>query len=113
MFCALNKGAFAVIVCLGDIAHKFTDKTVHVHVTEIRTRRYGAYEVHATFAPLVEDASPKRCTIAKAVYRGRQASDLRTSTSPSCRTSVPAPEVIQMDETVLCADGEQEKLASW
>ncbi|KJX74771.1 hypothetical protein MLPF_3036 [Mycobacterium lepromatosis] len=58
MFCVPDKGDSAVIVCCGDMVHNFTDKSVRVRVTEIRTRRYGSYEVHATFAPLVEDASP-------------------------------------------------------
>jgi acetyl-CoA acetyltransferase len=53
-----RRGAAAVIMCRGDIAHKFTDKPVYVRATEIRTRRYGAYEVHATSAPPDEDASP-------------------------------------------------------
>ena len=55
MFCAPDEGAAAVIMCRGDIAHKYTDKPVYVRATEIRTRRYGAYEVHATSAPLDED----------------------------------------------------------
>ena len=40
------------------IAHKYTDKPVYVRALRIRTRTYGAYEVHATFAPLDEDVSP-------------------------------------------------------
>jgi len=47
MFCAPDEGAAAVIMCRGDIAHKFTDKPVYVRATEIRTRTFGAYEVHA------------------------------------------------------------------
>ena len=58
MFCAPDEGAAAVIMCRGDIAHRFTDKPVYMRATEIRTRRFGAYEVHATSAPLEEDPSP-------------------------------------------------------
>jgi len=67
MFCAPDEGAAAVIMCRGDIAHKFTDKPVYVRATEIRTRRYGAYEVHATFAAMDEDVSPT-VYAAKAAY---------------------------------------------
>ena len=38
MFCAPDEGAAAVIMCRGDMAHKFTDKPVYVRATEIRTR---------------------------------------------------------------------------
>ena len=89
MFCAPDEGAAAVIMCRGDIAHKFTDKPVFVRATEIRTRTFGAYEVHATSAPLDEDPSPT-------VYAPRpptrqQGSAPRTSTWPSCRTPTRAP----------------------
>jgi acetyl-CoA acetyltransferase len=67
MFCAPDEGAAAVIMCRGDIAHRFTDKPVYVCATEIRTRRFGAYEVHATSAPLEEDSSPT-VDAAKAAY---------------------------------------------
>src|ERR1700741_4214100 len=67
MFCAPDEGAAAVVMCRADIAHKFTDKPVYVRACEIRTRRYGAYEVHATSAPLDEDASPT-VYAAKAAY---------------------------------------------
>ena len=67
MFCAPDEGAAAVIMCRGDIAHRFTKKPVYVKATEIRTRTFGAYEVHATFAPLDEDASPT-VYAAKAAY---------------------------------------------
>src|SRR5271154_3357939 len=74
MFCAPDEGAAAVVMCRADIAHKFTDKPVYVRATEIRTRRYGAYEVHATFAPLDEDVSPT-VYAAKAAY---EAAGIRT-----------------------------------
>ena len=67
MFCAPDEGAAAVIMCRADIAHKYTDKPVYVRASEIRTRTYGAYEVHATFAPLDEDVSPT-VYAAKAAY---------------------------------------------
>ena len=67
MFCSPDEGAAAVIMCRGDIAHKFTDKPVYVRASEIRTRTFGAYEVHATSAPLEEDPSPT-VFAAKAAY---------------------------------------------
>src|SRR6201746_1587573 len=51
MFCAPDEGAAAVIMCRADLAHKYTKTPVFVRATEIRTPRFGAYEVHATSAP--------------------------------------------------------------
>src|ERR1700742_5321354 len=108
MFCTPDEGAAAVIMCRGDIAHKFTDKPVYVRATEIRTRRYGAYEVHATSAPLDEDASPT-VYAAKAAYEAAGIGPEDIDVSQLQDTDAGA-EVIHMAETGLCADGEQEKL---
>jgi acetyl-CoA C-acetyltransferase len=58
MFCTPDEGAAAVVMCRADIAHRFTAKPVSVRAVEIRTRRYGAYEVNTTYSPVDEDVSP-------------------------------------------------------
>ena len=108
MFCAPDEGAAAVIMCRADIAHKYTDKPVYVRATEIRTRTYGAYEVHATFAPLDEDVSPT-VYAAKAAYEAAGVGPEDVDIAQLQDTDAGA-EVIHMAETGLCADGEQEKL---
>src|SRR5258705_1120162 len=108
MFCAPDEGAAAVIMCRGDIAHKFTDKPVYVRATEIRTRTFGAYEVHATSAPLDEDPSPT-VFAAKAAYEAAGIGPEDVDVAQLQDTDAGA-EVIHMAETGLCADGEQEKL---
>ena len=108
MFCAPDEGAAAVIMCRGDIAHRFTDKPVYVKATEIRTRRFGAYEVHATFAPLEEDSSPT-VYAARAAYEEAGIGPEDIDVAQLQDTDAGA-EVIHMAETGLCADGEQEKL---
>jgi acetyl-CoA acetyltransferase len=110
MFCAPDEGAAAVIMCRGDIAHRFTDKPVYVRATEIRTRRYGAYEVHATSAPLEEDSSPT-VYAAKAAYEAAGIGPEDVDVAQLQDTDAGA-EVIHMAETGLCADGEQEKLVA-
>ena len=108
MFCAPDEGAAAVIMCRGDIAHRFTSKPVYLQAAEIRTRRYGAYEVHATSAPLDEDVSPT-------VYASRAAFE-RAGVAPEdvdviqVQDTDAGAEVIHMAEAGFCADGEQEKL---
>ena len=108
MFCAPDEGAAAVIMCRADIAHKYTDKPVYVRACEIRTRRYGAYEVHATSAPLDEDVSPT-VYASKAAYEAAGIGPEDVDVAQLQDTDAGA-EVIHMAETGLCADGEQEKL---
>lgn len=58
MFCAPDEGAAAVVMCRAEIAHRYAAKPVYLRVVEVRTRRYGAYEVNTSFAPVEEDLAP-------------------------------------------------------
>ena len=108
MFCAPDEGAAAVIMCRGDIAHRFSSKPVYLRAAEIRTRRFGSYEVHATSAPIDEDVSPT-------VYASRAAFEV-AGVSPDdvdviqLQDTDAGAEVIHMAEAGFCADGDQEKL---
>jgi acetyl-CoA C-acetyltransferase len=108
MFCAPDEGAAAVIMCRADIAQRFTSKPVYLRAAEIRTRRYGAYEVHATSAPIEADVSPT-------VYASRAAFEA-AGVAPEdvdviqLQDTDAGAEVIHMAEAGFCADGEQEKL---
>jgi acetyl-CoA C-acetyltransferase len=108
MFCAPDEGAAAIVMCRGDIAHRFTSKPVYLQAAEIRTRRYGAYEVHATYAPIEEDVSPT-------VYASRAAFET-AGISPEdvdviqLQDTDAGAEVIHIAEAGFCAHGEQEKL---
>jgi len=110
MFCAPDEGAAAVIMCRADLAHRYTAKPVYLRAAEIRTRRYGAYEVHATCAPLDEDASPT-------VYASRAAFEA-AGVAPGdvdviqLQDTDAGAEIIHMAEAGFCADGEQEKLVA-
>ncbi|ORA81004.1 acetyl-CoA acetyltransferase [Mycolicibacter kumamotonensis] len=108
MFCAPDEGAAAVVMCRGDIAHRYTDKPVYLKATEIRTRTYGAYEVHGTSAPIEEDVAPT-------VYAARAAFEI-AGVAPDdvdvvqLQDTDAGAEVIHMAECGFCADGDQEKL---
>lgn len=108
MFCAPDEGAAAAIMCRADIAHRFTDHPVYLRSTQIRTRRYGAFEVHATWAAVEEDASPT-------VYASRAAYE-EAGIGPEdvdviqLQDTDAGAEVIHMAENGFCADGEQERL---
>ena len=108
MFCTPDEGAAAMVVCRADIAHKFTDKPVYIRATEIRTRKYGAYEVHATFAPLEEGVSPT-VYAAKAAFEvaGIVPKDVNVI---QLQDTDAGAEVIHMAECGFCEHGEQEQL---
>ncbi|WP_229568352.1 thiolase family protein [Rhodococcus sp. RDE2] len=109
MFCAPDEGAAAVIICRGDLVSKYTtNKPVYLRSTAIRTRTYGAYEVHATWASVEEDVSPTAYA-AKAAYEAAGIGPEDVDVAQLQDTDAGA-EVIHMAETGLCADGDQEKL---
>jgi acetyl-CoA acetyltransferase len=108
MFCAPDEGAAAVVMCRGDLAARYTSQPIFLRSTAIRTRRYGAYEVHSTWAALDEDVSPT-------VYASRAAYET-AGIGPEdvdviqLQDTDAGAEVIHMAENGFCADGEQEKL---
>lgn len=108
MFCSPDEGAAAVVMCRGDLAHRYTDKPVYLRATEIRTRRFGTYEVHATSAPVRGDESPT-IHAARAAYEAAGIGPEDVDVAQLQDTDAGS-EVIHMAETGLCADGEQEKL---
>jgi len=108
MFCAPDEGAAAVVMCRADVAHRYTAKPIFLRAVEVRTRRYGAYEVNTTFAPVDEDVSPT-------VYASRAAFE-KAGVAPDdvdviqLQDTDAGAEIIHMAECGFCADGEQEKL---
>src|SRR5882724_497500 len=108
MFCAPDEGAAAVVMCKADIAHRYTDKPVYLRAVEVRTRRYGTYEVNTTFAPVDEDVAPT-VYAAKAAFEKAGVAPEDVDVIQLQDTDAGA-EVIHMAECGFCAHGEQEKL---
>jgi acetyl-CoA acetyltransferase len=108
MFCAPDEGAGAVIMCRGDIARRLSAKPVYVRAAEIRSRRHGAHEVHATSSPVEEEVAPT-VFAAKAAFEiaGIEPSDVDVI---QLQDTDAGAEVIHMAECGFCADGDQEKL---
>ena len=110
MFCAPNEGAAAAVLCRADIAHRYTSTPIYLRATALRTRRYGAYEVHATWAAVEEDDAPT-------VYASRAAFEA-AGIGPEdvdviqLQDTDAGAEVIHMAENGFCAHGEQEKLVA-
>ena len=108
MFCAPDEGAAAAVLCRADLADRFTSTPVFVRATEIRSRIYGAYEVHATYAAVEED-EPPTTRAARAAFESAGIAPADVDVIQLQDTEAGA-EVIAMGEAGFCAHGDQEKL---
>ncbi len=110
MFCTPDEGAAAVVLCRADIAHRFTSNPVYLSGSALRTRRYGAHEVHSTWAAVEDDHAPT-------VYASRAAYEL-AGIGPEdvdviqLQDTEAGAEIIHMAENGFCADGDQEQLVA-
>ncbi len=110
MFCAPDEGAAAAVLCRADLARRYTTKPIYLRATALRTRRYGAYEVHSTWAAVDEDQAPT-------VYASRAAYET-AGIGPEdvdvvqLQDTDAGAEVIHMAENGFCADGDQPKLVA-
>jgi acetyl-CoA acetyltransferase len=108
MFCSPDEGAAAVVLCRADIAHRYTAHPIYVKAAVLRTRTYGAFEVHNSWSPVEDDVAPT-------VYASRAAYEM-AGVGPEdvdviqLQDTDAGAEVIHMAENGFCADGEQEKL---
>ena len=110
MFCAPDEGAAAVVLCRADQAHRYTSTPVYLRATTLRTRRYGAFEVHASWAAVDQDDAPT-------VYASRAAYE-QAGIGPEdvdvvqLQDTDAGAEVIHLAENGFCADGDQERLVA-
>ena len=110
MFCSPDEGAAAVVLCRADLAKNYTSTPIQLRATTLRTRRYGAFEVHAPWAAVEQDAAPT-------VYASRAAFE-QAGIGPEdvdviqLQDTDAGAEVIHMAENGFCADGDQEKLVA-
>lgn len=108
MFCAPNEGAAAAVLCRADLAARFTSTPVRLRATALRTRTYGAHEVHSTWAaPEQVDAPTVFASRAAFEEAGIGPEDVDVI---QLQDTDAGAEVIHMAENGFCADGEQEKL---
>lgn len=108
MFCSPDEGAAAVVLCRADQAHKYTGQPIYLRATALRTRRYGAFEVHASWAAVDQDDAPT-VYASKAAYEQAGIGPEDVDVIQLQDTDSGA-EIIHMAENGFCADGEQEKL---
>jgi acetyl-CoA acetyltransferase len=110
MFCAPDEGAAAAVLCRADLADRYAATPVFVRATEIRSRIYGAYEVHASYAAVDED-EPPTTRAARAAFESAGVAPGDVDVIQLQDTEAGA-EVIAMGEAGFCAHGDQEKLVA-
>ena len=108
MFCAPDEGAAAVVLCRADLAQEYTSTPIYLRATTLRTRRYGAFEVHASWAAVEQDDAPT-VYASKAAYEMAGIGPEDVDVIQLQDTDAGA-EVIHMAENGFCADGDQEQL---
>jgi acetyl-CoA acetyltransferase len=108
MFCSPDEGAAAAVLCRADIAHRYTSTPVFLRAATLRTRRYGAHEVHNSWSAVQDDVAPT-------VYASQAAYEM-AGIGPGdvdviqLQDTDAGAEVIHMAENGFCEHGEQERL---
>lgn len=108
MFCSPDEGAAAVVLCRADKAHKYSSNPIYLRASTLRTRTYGAHEVHSTWASVEEDHAPT-VYASRAAYEAAGIGPEDVDVIQLQDTDAGA-EIIHMAENGFCADGDQEKL---
>ena len=108
MYCSPGEGAIALVLCRADIAHRYTSTPVVLEAAELRSRRFGSFEV---FSPWLSPESAAGPTVesARATFEaaGIGPDDVDVAQIQDTESGA---EIMHMSETGLCKDGEQEHL---
>jgi acetyl-CoA acetyltransferase len=107
MYCGPDEGAAALVLCRGDLAREFTSAPVFVRAAELRSRRYGAFEVQSPSLPLESAPSPT-VDASRSAYEAAGVGPEDIDVAQLQDTDAGS-ELIHMAENGFCADGEQEK----
>lgn len=107
MYCNPCEGAAAVVLCRADLAREFTAAPVYVRASELRSRRYGAFELQSPSLPL--DAAPSPTVDAsQAAYAAAGIAPAEVDVAQLQDTDAGS-ELIHLAENGFCTDGEQEQ----
>lgn len=108
MFCSPGEGAVALVVCRPSIAHRFTDRPVHLTACALRSRRFGTFEV---FSPwLSPDRTPSVSTdAARAAFAAAGVEPGDVDIAQLQDTDAGA-ELMHLAECGFCEHGEQPAL---
>ncbi|MCW2791777.1 MAG: putative lipid-transfer protein [Nocardioides sp.] len=108
MFCSPGEGAVALVVASAERARTLTSTPVFVNAAELRSRRFGSFEVYSPW--LSPDREVSATTDAARIAfeaAGIGPDDVDVAQIQDTESGA---EIMHMAETGLCAHGEQEKL---
>jgi acetyl-CoA C-acetyltransferase len=110
MFCSPDEGAAAVVLSRVEDARTYSSGPVWIRSVEVRTRRYGAFEVHSPSVPVERVAAPTTdAAVAAFEAAGVGPGDVDIA---QLQDTDAGAEIIHMAEVGLCKDGEQELLVA-
>jgi len=108
MFCSPDEGAAAAVLCRADKAHEYTSTPIYLKATAVRTRSFGAYEVHSSWSA-IEEEDPTTVRASQAAYEmagiGPEDVDI-----VQLQDTDAGAEIYHMAENGFCAHGEQERM---
>jgi acetyl-CoA acetyltransferase len=108
MYCSPGEGAVALVVCRADHADRYTRHPIVLEAAELRSRRFGSFEV---FSPWLSPASVPgpSSDAARATFEAAGIGPEDVDVAQLQDTESGA-EIMHMAETGLCKDGEQQQL---
>ena len=108
MFCSPAEGGVALVVCRGEIAHRYQSVPVFVRAAVLRTRLSGAFEVYGTSVSL-EDIPNASEQASRAAYElaGIGPDDVDIAALQDTEAGA---EIMHMAENGFCRHGEQERM---
>jgi acetyl-CoA acetyltransferase len=113
MFCSPGEGAAALVLCApGAIPDA---QAVTLRAAEVRTRRFGSFEVFAPWIPAGSPGSDQLSSVSRdAASAAFEAAGIGPLDVDVCQLqdTESGAEVMHMAECGFCADGEQEKLVA-
>jgi acetyl-CoA C-acetyltransferase len=108
MFCSPAEGAVALVVTSAELAARYTTTPVYLDAIEMRSRRYGSFEVFSPWLAPQTDNGPS-ADAAGAAFAAASVAPEDVDVAQLQDTDSGA-EIIHMAEAGLCAHGDQEKL---
>ncbi|WP_395103826.1 thiolase family protein [Actinomadura sp. SCN-SB] len=108
MFCSPGEGAVALVLCRADQASRYTSRPVYLRAAELRTRRFGSFEVFSPWIATERAGSPSE-DAARAAFEaaGIAPGDVDVAQLQDTESGA---EIIHMAECGLCEHGAQADL---
>lgn len=107
MFCSPAEGGAALVLCRGDMVHRFHGKPVFIKAVTVNTRRYGSFEVFSPSQAIARAPSPTvEASQAAFEMAGIGPEDVDVAQLQDTESGA---EIMHMAENGFCKDGDQEQ----